>query len=111
MKIIITESKLNNLALKVLYKEYGNLTQVVKGGGKYYVNQDGLSLFMYFQDEKNGVLYMDHTKFWGLLHSIFNMEYEQMQDILTIWLEETYNLRGYTPTLDWLKYNQKYKIM
>jgi hypothetical protein len=53
---------------------------------------------MYYQDEKNGYVYINYERIWQLLESIFGMEYEKIQDILKIWLEETYNLRGYTPT-------------
>jgi hypothetical protein len=59
MKIIITESKLNNLALKVLDKEYGNLTQVVKGNKVSYVDQDGLPILIYYQNEKHGGIYVN----------------------------------------------------
>ena len=97
MKIIITESKLNNLALKVLDKEYGNLTKVLKGGKTYYVDQYGLILFMYFQDRKDGYVYINYERIWQLLETIFGMKYQQIKNILKIWLEETYNLRGYIP--------------
>jgi hypothetical protein len=97
MKIIITESKLNKVVLKWLDKEFGNLTEVVRGDKTIYVDQDGLPLFYYYQDSKNGYVFINYERIWQLLESIFDMEYEQIRDILKIWLEETYNLRGVTP--------------
>lgn len=98
MKIIITESRLNSAVLKWLDKEFGNLTEIVKGEETYYVDQDGLPLFMYYQDKKNGYVYINYEIIWQLLETIFGMKYEQIKNILKIWLGETYNLRGYTPS-------------
>ena len=99
MKIIITESKLNKVVLKWLDREFGNLTKIVKGDKIYYVDQDGLSLFYCYQDLKNKYVFINYDRIWRLLQSIFGMEYEQVLEILKVWLEQTYNLRGVTPKL------------
>jgi len=97
MKIIITESRLNSAVLKWLDKEFGNLTEVVKGEVTFYVDQDGLPLFMYYQEDKDLFIYISYDRIWGLLESIFGIKYEQIQDILRIWLEETYNFKRCEP--------------
>ena len=47
MKIIITESKRDKLVLNWLNKEFGDLTEVVKGTKTYYVDNQGLPLIVY----------------------------------------------------------------
>ena len=97
MKIIITENRLNSVALNWLDNKFGNLTKVVKYDKTYYVDQNGLTVFYYYQDDKDKVVFIDYTRIWIFFESIFDMEYKQIQDILKIWLGETYNLSGYLP--------------
>ena len=89
--------KKNGIIIKWLNKEFGNLTEVVKGDKIFYVDKDGLPLFMYYQDEKNDCVYVNYDRIWQLLQSIFGIKYEQIQDILRIWLEETYNFKRCEP--------------
>ena len=96
MKIIITENRLNKVVLNWLDIEFGNLTKVVKGDYTQYVNQDGYVLISYLTNVKE-VVYIDYVKIWRLLKDIFDMKSEQIQDILRIWLEETYNLKETMP--------------
>jgi hypothetical protein len=98
-KKIFTESVDHKikLVLKWLNKEFGDLTEVVKGSRTFYVGRDRKPLFFYYQDDKNGYVYINYDKIWVFFESIFGMEYNQTQDIINKWLEETYNLRGHTP--------------
>jgi len=89
--------KKQNIILKWLDNEYGNLTEVVRNNEIFYVNQDGLPLFVYYRHEKNEPVYIKYEKIWQLLETIFDMDYQQIQDILKIWLEKTYKIMGYTP--------------
>jgi hypothetical protein len=85
------------IVLKWLNKEFGNLTPVVKGERTFYVDKDRLPLFYYYQNEKNGLIYIIYNKIWSLLESVFSMDNLEIRELLTAWLEDTYNLRGYTP--------------
>ena len=84
-------------ALKWLNKEFGNLTPVVKRDKTFYVDENRKPLFVYYQDEKNGFIYVDYDRIWVFFDSIFGLKRPQTQEILKVWLEETYNLRGLTP--------------
>jgi hypothetical protein len=97
MKIIITESKLNKVVLKWLDKEFGDLTKVVKDDRTYYVDENRKPLFYYYQDSKNGYVYINYDKIWVFFESIFGLNTLQTKEMLKVWLEETYNLRGVTP--------------
>ena len=100
MKIIITESSRDTLVLKWLNKEFGDLTPVVKDDKTYYVDEDRKPLFYYYQDSKNRYVYINYERIWFLIESIFGLEELETQDILKVWLEETYNLRGVTPVFE-----------
>jgi hypothetical protein len=89
--------KRQELVLKWLNKEFGNLTPVVKGDITFYVDKDRLSLFYYFQDSKNGYVNINYDRIWAFFDSIFGVDDLQTKEILKIWLEDTYNLRGATP--------------
>jgi hypothetical protein len=97
MKIIITESSRDRLVLKWLNREFGDLTPVVKGNRTFYVDKDRKPLFFYYQNEKNGSVYINYERIWVFFESIFGLKRPQTQEILKVWLEEIYNLRGLTP--------------
>jgi len=99
MKIIITESSRDRLVLKWLNREFGDLTPVVKDGRTYYVDENRKPLFYYYQDSKNGYAYMNYERIWAFFESIFGLDDLQTQEILKVWLEDTYNIRGFTPSL------------
>ena len=83
--------------LKWLNKEFSGLTPLVKGIKTYYVDEDRKPLFYYYQNEENKYVYINYDRIWVFFEDIFGLKRPQTQEILTIWLEETYNLRGFTP--------------
>ena len=89
--------KKQGLVLKWLNKEFGDLTLAVVGDRTYYVDKNRKPLFMYYQDSKNGNVYINYDRIWVFFESIFGLKDPQTQEIVSIWLEETYNLRGFTP--------------
>ena len=93
--------KKNSIIIKWLNKEFGNLTEVVRDDKTFYVDKDQKPLFFYYHNEKNGYVYISYDKIWVFFESIFGLNTSQTKEILKVWLEETYNLRGVTP---WLTY-------
>jgi hypothetical protein len=85
-----------DIVIKWLNKGFGNLTEVVKGSRTFYVGRDRKPLFFYRQGIENGYVYINYDKIWVFFDSIFGLNYLQTQEILTIWLEQTYNLREAT---------------
>ncbi len=85
------------IILKWLNKEFGNLTKVVRDDRTFYIDKDRLSLFYYYQDQKNGYIYVNYNRIWLLLESVFSMNHLEISELLKVWLEDTYNLRGVTP--------------
>ena len=89
--------KKQDIIIKWLNKEFGNLTKVIKDDKTFYVDDDGKSLIIYYQDSKNGNVYIKYDRIWVFFESIFGLKDPQTKEILKVWLEETYNLRGVTP--------------
>ena len=85
------------IIFKWLNKEFGNLTPVVNGDKTFYVDKDRLPLFVYYQDQENGQIYIHYNRIWLLLESIFSMKDLEIKELLKVWLDDTYNLRGLTP--------------
>jgi len=86
--------------LKWLNKEFGDLTPVVKDDRTYYVDKNRKPLFYYYHNEKNGYVYINYKRIWVFFEDIFGLKRPQMREIVEVWLEETYNLRGITPELE-----------
>ena len=101
-------------ALKWLNKKFGNLTLADKDGITYYVNKDRLPLFYYYHNKQTGFIYINYKRIWVFFESIFGLDYKQTQEILKVWLDETYNLRGFTPTsmfsFQMIKLDETYNI-
>jgi hypothetical protein len=89
--------KIHDIIIKWLNKEFGGLTKVVKSDKAFYVDENRKPLFYYYQDSKNGYVYINYDKIWVFFESIFGLNTLQTKEILKVWLEETYNLRGVTP--------------
>jgi hypothetical protein len=91
------KNKLDKVALTWVNNKFGDLKPIVKGIKTYYVNEDRLPLFYYYQDSKNEYVYINYPEIWSFLESMFDMDYQQIQGVIRDWLEETYNLKGITP--------------
>ena len=91
--------KKQELVLKWLNKGFGDLTPAIVGDKIFYVDRDQRPLFLYYQDSKNGNVYINYDRIWVFFESIFGLNTLQTKEILKVWLDETYNLRGVTPRL------------
>jgi hypothetical protein len=90
--------KKQKIILKWLNKGFGNLNIVVKGNRTYYADENNFPLFYYYQIQKIGRIYTNYDRIWSLLESVFNMNDLEISKLLKVWLEDTYNLGGYTPS-------------
>ena len=88
-------------ALKWLNKEFGDLTKVVGDNETFYVDKDRKPLISYYKDDLRnyGTVYINYDRIWVFFKSIFRMGYVQTDEILKIWLEQTYNLKGVNPEI------------
>ena len=79
--------------------QFNNLTIVETDDKIVYVDKDGLFLFYYFLDEKNGYVYFNYDRIWMFFSDVIGLKYSEIQTIINNWLEETYNLRELTPVV------------
>jgi hypothetical protein len=93
MKIIITENKILSVAKKQLTKKFGDLTPVEdKRYPKsiFYVDENGQTYLEYIK--KPHYVFVDYHTIWLFLKEIFNLNYEQIQQVTKEWFKENYNL-------------------
>jgi hypothetical protein len=48
-------------------------------------------------DKENERFYLDYNNVWLFFENIFNLKYEEIQEIARDWLDNTFKLRGYGP--------------
>jgi hypothetical protein len=101
MKYIITESKLESVALNMLNKYYGDLRPETLEDMEetiFYVkdNETDLSFgndigpIIEYNPERNSVGI--YTNVWKLLRNMLGMDYKESKKIIILWLKETYNI-------------------
>jgi hypothetical protein len=49
--------------------------------------------FMYKYDSKNSELILSHQHIWSFFEDKFNMEYTDIQQVISLYVEETYKLK------------------
>ena len=79
--------------------QFNGLNPVEKNNAIYYVDKDKRTLFMYFQDRRNGVVYINYDIIWSFFQKVIGLDYKKIRGIIKNWLEETYNLSGLTPLM------------
>ena len=85
--------------MEFLKDNFDNLEKVINGDKTIYVDSERKRLFYYYQDEENGWVYIDYDRIWAILEDNFGLNRTETQELITRWLEETYNLRGFTPII------------
>ena len=114
MKVIITESKRDKVAIKWLNDNYGDLEpfEAEKYPNHIFYRQGKEIIFDY--NKENGVVFVNDKEIWSFFESFFGMNYQQIQVITKIWVEERYNLRvSRTVRLKFLNGNvveERYKL-
>jgi len=98
MNIQVNKHQLERVVIKWLNTHYGNLTP--KTTEKYpefvfYFNPSNEVMMEY--DKENWDVYIHYEHIWSKVGSLFHLEYDDIQSIMKVWLEEDYKLVGVTP--------------
>lgn len=109
--IIGVGNSLEEWSINWLKTNLGNLKLIEKDDKIYYVDLESKPLFMYYKDEesKSTYYYISYDRIWSFFKSYLGIGYEEIEDLLKVWLEEAYNLRVPKPndqllrsySLDW----------
>ena len=93
MKVIITESKINNIVIKWLNKDYGNLRKSASPGNFrfiHYKDENNQTVFLF--NRNTGVVTITNKSLYHYLNDMFGLTRYQLNDILRPWFEQSYNL-------------------
>ena len=84
--------KLEKLCIKWLNDNYNNLELFFIEKYPHYVfhMQNRNCILQY--NKKNGVVYINYNEIWSFFESYFGMEYQEIQHITKIWVEEHYKM-------------------
>ena len=79
--------------IKWLNNEYGDLEpyETDKYPNHILYKNDNQVIFDY--NKQTGFTYVDFNNIWRIFQYYLSMNYQQIQNIITLWLEERYNLR------------------
>ena len=89
MKVIITESRLLDIAKKWLVQSYGDLTPV---SIKYYTSDFFLQrgIIVFTRNVSEGSVVVDF-QIRDFLQNMFGLEYDQVRQVVVDWLSEYYD--------------------
>ncbi|CAB4130114.1 hypothetical protein UFOVP117_262 [uncultured Caudovirales phage] len=80
--------RLKQLIFKQLYRELGNAEIIQYKGSIWFINRE--EKYWYFEFEKAGTLYWRYS-FFPRFFTIFSLERDDFEPILTSWVEEVLN--------------------
>jgi len=84
--------------LSWLIDNFGDLTPVVDGNKTFYVDGNNKILFFYYQGGEDGVCYVNNDEIWFVLRSRFGINYGEITEVLTTWLDKVYGITGLKPS-------------
>jgi hypothetical protein len=92
MKYVITESRLERLAINWLNDNYGDLEpyEIEEEPDYIFYKKGNRVIFEY--NKNSEAIYVNYDEIWKIFDDYFTMEYEQIQHIIKMWVEEQYNL-------------------
>ena len=96
------EKTIKGVCLQWLNEKFGNLKEVDNNRARKdaidYVDDNGeIIIRFYKQRDKDDNFLINNDLVWSLFNKGFILGYHNTQEILSTWLEETYNLTGMTP--------------
>lgn len=75
--------------LSWLNEIYGKLVPVEEDGRIFYVDSERKPLFYYTE---NKYFYVNYYRIWSLFCTFFDMKYNEIEDLIKVWLGDTYKL-------------------
>jgi hypothetical protein len=93
MDIQVNKDQLERVVIKWLNKYYGDLTPKTiekYPNSVFYVNSDNEVMMEYNNEIKRAYI----SEIWGIIGSLFHLNYKDTRLIIKAWLEEAYKLEG-----------------
>ena len=86
-------NKINDITKKWLTDNYGNLERYETDKFPNHILYIGDGEVIFDYNQKNGYCHISYKEIWSFLSLVFQLEYEEIQDITKEWVEEHYKLR------------------
>ena len=99
MKLIASKDQSKEAAIFLLNKRFGNLKEYRSEkdpDSVFYYNPDNKEVLMEY-NLKNGHLWVSYGQIWSFFQVLFHYNYGEIQEVIKIWVEETFNLKEVTP--------------
>ena len=94
MKIIMTENKLERIAIKWLNDNYGDLVSYKPKKHNNYIFYKKDDEIIFDVNKLNGYVHISNV-IWSFLQKMFGMSYEHIQKVTKEWIDSCYNLNVY----------------
>lgn len=92
------EKTIKGVCLQWLNEKFGNLKKVDDNRAINYVDDNGNKIIRFYkQKDKGDNFLINQDLVWSLFNSGFRLSYYLTQEIISIWLKETYYLTGMEP--------------
>ena len=91
MKYIITENRLEKMAIRFLDNEYGDL-EVSKSRDRTYFRRNGRIIMEKGDDSR--YIWVRHDKIWADLERIFGLDHEGVRNVIKKWVDEKYDIQA-----------------
>lgn len=101
MKIIITESKIDQVVTKWLNKKYGNLKPIKHTIFTTFIDDSGNGIFFY--DNVSGDVTIEDESLQNDLFNMFGLSRYKLNQFVKPWVEETYGI-----DVNWVYYTTFY---
>ena len=92
------DKTIEGVCLQWLNEKFGNLKEVDDNRAINYVDDNGNKIIRFYKQRDKGDNYLiNQDLVWSLFNKRFRLSYNNTQEIISIWLKETYNLTKMQP--------------
>jgi hypothetical protein len=92
------DKSIKGVALQWLNEKFGNLKKVDDNLTINYVDDNGETIIRFYkQRDKDDNYLINKDLVWSIFNQGFVLNYNNTQEIISVWLEETYNLTEMAP--------------
>ena len=85
------------IGINKLNSRFGELNPVYNGRRVYYVDDKNNVLFFYSVKKGEGRCYINYEMIWEFFETFLMLEYNEIMELITRWIHNTYGLKGLTP--------------
>ncbi len=93
-------TKLDEIGLNWLNKNYGDLERFSHEKYPDYIFHVKNGKCILQHNKENGCVYVSYSEIWSFFKDYFSMEYQQIQYLTKVWVEEQYKLGVTTTSID-----------